>query len=58
MKRWILQLARVFSREFSLVFHSHGTMIFFFVLPIAYPIVYALIYNPDCLLYTSDAADE
>lgn len=47
MKRWILQLARVFSREFSLVFHSHGTMIFFFVLPIAYPIVYALIYNPE-----------
>lgn len=47
MKRWILQLARVFSREFSLVFHSPGTMIFFFVLPIAYPIVYALIYNPE-----------
>ena len=47
MKNWILQVGRVLRREFSLVFHSPGAMIFFFVLPIAYPIVYALIYNPE-----------
>ncbi len=47
MKKWILQTARVFRREFSLICHSAGVMIFFFVLPIAYPVVYSLIYNPE-----------
>ena len=47
MKKWILQTARVFRREFSLIYHSAGVMIFFFVLPIAYPVVYSLIYNPE-----------
>ncbi len=40
-------MARVVRREFGLVFSSPGTMLFFFALPLAYPIVYAAIYNPE-----------
>ncbi len=34
-------------REFRMVLSSPGTMLFFFALPLAYPIVYAAIYNPE-----------
>lgn len=44
---WFLDTARVMRREFRLVFASPGAMLFFFALPLAYPIVYALIYNPE-----------
>lgn len=37
----------VWRREFYLVFHDVGVMLFFFGLPLAYPIVYTLIYNPE-----------
>ena len=47
MLHWFLNMARVMRREFRLVFSSPGTMIFFFALPLAYPIVYAAIYNPE-----------
>lgn len=39
-------MARVFRREFSLIFSDVGALIFFFALPILYPIVYTLIYYP------------
>lgn len=38
---------RVWRREFKLVFSDVGVLMFFFGLPIAYPIVYTLIYNPE-----------
>lgn len=38
--------ARVFRREFSLIFSDMGALIFFFALPFLYPIVYTLIYYP------------
>ncbi len=44
---WFSAMARVFRREFSLVFSDIGIMLFFFVLPLAYPVVYTLIYNPE-----------
>ena len=47
MLHWFLNMARVMRKEFRLVFSSPGTMIFFFALPLAYPIVYAAIYNPE-----------
>ena len=47
IKEWILETARVFRREFSMVFRDAGVMLFFFALPLVYPIVYALIYNPE-----------
>ncbi len=40
-------MARVMRREFRMVLSSPGTMLFFFALPLAYPIVYAAIYNPE-----------
>lgn len=46
-KQWLLETARIFRHEMSLVFSDVGVMIFFFLLPLAYPIVYSLIYNPE-----------
>ena len=47
MKKWFSDAARVFCREFRMVFRDPGIMIFFFALPLIYPIVYSLIYNPE-----------
>lgn len=40
-------LCRVFRREMSVIVHDAGVMLFFIALPLAYPIVYTLIYNPE-----------
>ncbi|MDE6717191.1 MAG: ABC transporter permease [Muribaculaceae bacterium] len=37
----------VYCHEFKLVFHDQGLILFFFFLPLAYPIIYSLIYNPE-----------
>ncbi len=47
IKEWFLETAKVFRREFGMVFRDAGVMLFFFALPLAYPIVYAAIYNPE-----------
>ena len=47
IKTWFIELARVIHREFSLVFKDVGVLLFFIALPLAYPIVYTLIYNPE-----------
>lgn len=44
---WLKSLYRVWRRETYLVFTDVGIILFFFVLPLAYPIVYTLIYNPE-----------
>ena len=41
------QFFKVYMREFRLVFRDQGIMIFLFFLPLAYPVIYALIYNPE-----------
>lgn len=46
---WFASLFRVWRREFHLVFSDIGVMLFFFALPLAYPVVYTLIYNPEIL---------
>ena len=46
---WLTSLFRVWRREFYLVFHDLGVMLFFFALPLFYPIVYTLIYNPELI---------
>ena len=43
----LVTLFRVWRREFYLVFTDPGVLIFFFGLPLAYPVVYTLIYNPE-----------
>lgn len=42
-------LLRVWRREFYLVFHDVGVLLFFFFLTIAYPVIYTVIYNPEIL---------
>lgn len=37
----------VYIREFKLVFSDQGIMLFLFFLPLAYPVIYSLIYNPE-----------
>ena len=44
---WFIQVLRVCGRELLLVFRDTGVVIFFLVLNLAYPVLYALIYNPE-----------
>lgn len=44
---WFSGVSRTFAREMSLVLKDIGVIIFFFGLPLLYPIVYTLIYNPE-----------
>lgn len=46
-KEWLLETARIFRHEMSLVFSDVGVILFFFFLPTAYPIIYSLIYNTE-----------
>ena len=46
-KSYIRQLFDVYCREFKLVIHDPGILIFFIFLPIVYPVIYSLIYNPE-----------
>lgn len=40
-------MARVFANEWRMVLHDQGVLIFFALLPVLYPVVYTLIYNPE-----------
>lgn len=44
---WFKDMALVWRREFRLVTTDVGVMLFFIALPLVYPIVYTLIYNPE-----------
>lgn len=41
------QLIDVCCREFKMVIHDGGVLLFLLFLPLAYPIIYSLIYNPE-----------
>lgn len=45
--RWAAGLGRVFRNELRLIVRDPGVLLFFVALPLAYPIVYTLIYNPE-----------
>ena len=45
--RWLASVAEVFRSEFGVLRRDAGAMLFFFGLPLFYPIVYTLIYNPE-----------
>lgn len=47
IKYFVRQLFDVYCREFKLVIHDPGIILFFLFLPIAYPVIYSLIYNPE-----------
>lgn len=40
-------LFTVYCREFKLVLHDPGIILFLLFLPLAYPVIYSLIYNPE-----------
>ncbi len=47
IKSEIRQFFEVYSREFKLVLSDAGIILFLTFLPIGYPIIYSLIYNPE-----------
>ena len=47
MKKYLKQYYHALLKEFKLVKGDAGVLIFMILLPIAYPIVYSLIYNPE-----------
>ncbi|MDE6230185.1 MAG: ABC transporter permease [Muribaculaceae bacterium] len=47
LKNFILGLFDVYCREFRLVISDAGIILFFSFLPLVYPIIYSLIYNPE-----------
>lgn len=42
-------MALTFRNEWSIILHDMGAMLFFFALPLLYPVVYTLIYNPEII---------
>lgn len=44
---WCVSLFRVWRREFYVVTHDIGVLLFFIFLPLFYPLVYTLIYNKE-----------
>ncbi len=47
MKQWLLEVYRVWWREFRLVLRDEGVVIFFFAVCAVYPVLYSLIYNTE-----------
>lgn len=47
ISRWLIDAGRVFRNEWSVVLGDAGVLLFFIALPLCYPIVYTLIYNPE-----------
>lgn len=47
MKRFFISIYNVFLREFKLISKDGGIILFLLFLPLAYPIIYSLIYNPE-----------
>lgn len=45
--RWVRSLGQVFAHEFGIVRRDGGALLFFVALPLMYPLVYTLIYNPE-----------
>lgn len=46
---WFSDAGRVFAREWQIILHDPGVLVFFLLLPFMYPVVYTLIYNPEVL---------
>lgn len=45
--QWMSDMTRVFCNEWKVIGKDVGVLLFFVALPLAYPIVYTLIYNPE-----------
>lgn len=44
---WFKSMAIVFRQEWNLLIHNVGALVFFVGLPLLYPLVYTIIYNPE-----------
>lgn len=44
---WFTGMGLVFANQFRIIFHDAGVILFFVLLPLAYPVVYTLIYNKE-----------
>ncbi len=47
LKHWLINAAMAMGAEFRVVFRDAGVLLFFFALPLLYPLAYTLIYNPE-----------
>lgn len=47
ISNWFRSLAIVFAQEWRIVLRDPGVLIFFILLPVAYPVIYTLVYNPE-----------
>lgn len=47
IREYFRQIGTVYVREFNIVRKDAGMILFFLFLPLAYPILYSLIYNPE-----------
>lgn len=47
INKFFSDVFKVWKNEFRPIFKDKGILIFLFLVPLAYPIVYALIYNPE-----------
>lgn len=55
MAMWLRNVVETARIEMRAIFSDPGVLIFFFLLPTAYPIVYSLIYNPEIADHTAVA---
>lgn len=47
IKRYLHDFFEVYAHEFKMIFHDQGLILFLTFLPLGYPIIYSLIYNPE-----------
>lgn len=47
IRQGFLDAAYIWKQEFKTIFKDAGAMIFLFLLPLGYPVIYGLIYNPE-----------
>ncbi len=45
--KFLKQILDVYNREFKMIIRDQGIIIFLAFLPLAYPVIYSLIYNPE-----------
>lgn len=45
--KFLRQILEVYIHEFKMIFHDQGIILFIVFLPLAYPVIYSLIYNPE-----------
>ena len=50
--KWVADICRVWAGEMRAIFKDEGVLIFFFLVPLAYPLLYSWIYNNEVVRET------